>query len=383
MKTQQSSQATPVGCVAYGTSGRPRAIATFATALLISSLLIVTGCDHSRASTLDVDTSRGANFSFQKELQTSLQDEGQAAYERYCIGCHGALGDGRGEAAGFLNPHPRNFQLASFKFNSRGFGRLPTDDDLRRTIRNGLRGSAMPSFELLPSRTIDSLIAYIKTFSPKWKDAPSDPPIPIVEDPYRNNPDKTEAIQRGEAIYHGFANCWSCHAAYVPEEKIAAYRKMFGSESQGVRPDLDQPVAKPNDQGELLYPPDFRRDFVKSGASVDDLYRAIGGGITGSAMPNWLESIEYKPAGHDKPITNKSDIWAMAYYVQNLIKQKPAKLKEGQFIVRSRAVELFPHGLPAPVVAAEDQEATPAPQEEQNSTDAASQPESQPPEEHK
>jgi len=32
---------------------------------------------------------------------------GKALYTRYCIFCHGPLGDGRGESAPFLDPKPR------------------------------------------------------------------------------------------------------------------------------------------------------------------------------------------------------------------------------------------------------------------------------------
>src|ERR1039458_7797469 len=36
-------------------------------------------------------------------------------YRRYCVGCHGVLGDGNGENAVWLDPKPRHFQLAGFK----------------------------------------------------------------------------------------------------------------------------------------------------------------------------------------------------------------------------------------------------------------------------
>ena len=42
---------------------------------------------------------------------------GKEVYERRCIGCHGAKGDGNGPAATFLfNQRPRNFTLGVFKF---------------------------------------------------------------------------------------------------------------------------------------------------------------------------------------------------------------------------------------------------------------------------
>ena len=34
---------------------------------------------------------------------------GAPIYKRFCIGCHGELGDGEGENAQWIDPKPRNF----------------------------------------------------------------------------------------------------------------------------------------------------------------------------------------------------------------------------------------------------------------------------------
>src|SRR5271168_2404465 len=59
------------------------------------------------------------------------------SYRRYCVGCHGGLGDGNGENAVWLDPKPRDFQLAVFKCRSTPTGTLPTDEDLFNTIARG------------------------------------------------------------------------------------------------------------------------------------------------------------------------------------------------------------------------------------------------------
>ena len=33
----------------------------------------------------------------------------KTTYRRYCVGCHGELGDGEGENAQWIDPKPRNF----------------------------------------------------------------------------------------------------------------------------------------------------------------------------------------------------------------------------------------------------------------------------------
>src|SRR5580704_16141254 len=55
---------------------------------------------------------------------------GASIYRRFCIGCHGVLGDGQGENAQWIDPKPRNFTIAIFRCRSTPTGTLPTDTDL-------------------------------------------------------------------------------------------------------------------------------------------------------------------------------------------------------------------------------------------------------------
>lgn len=312
-------------------------------AVLAAAAVTLTRCGPSETSP---DTSRPSEFGFQTSVQTSLVEEGRAAYATYCVGCHGENGDGNGESARFFHPRPRNFQEAKFKFSTTRSGRLPTDEDLRRTITRGLKGTAMPGWDLLPARTVTALIAYIKTFSPKWTERSPASPIPMIEDPYRSQADKSAAIARGEAVYHGYATCWTCHPAYVGTEKINEYLVAMENPTREVfRPLLHQSEAKPNDEGELIYPPDFHRDFVRSGGTVDDLYRSISAGITGTAMPTWVDAMETRSVRHPEiPLTRSEDLWAMSYYVHRLILERPARLQPGQFEVRERPHRILKSG---------------------------------------
>lgn len=320
-----------------------KSISAGLTCLLL--VLGLAGCDRG----LDLDTSRPTAQVPRRGVDESLLAEGQLAYRTYCLGCHGESGDGNGPAAGFLRPRPRNFQRASFKFSSTRAGRLPTDNDLKRSIRQGLRGTAMPDWPLLSEHTVEGLVAYIKTFSPKWTEKEPAAPIPTVDDPYRGLPDKSEAVRRGERIYHGFAICWSCHPAYVSEPKINEHLvAMESPQREAFRPGLSEAEVRVTAEGEFVYPTDFRRDFVRGGMSVDDLYRSIGAGITGTAMPTWVDAMEVK-ATHGGALVQPSDLWAMAYYVQDLIRRRPARLAEGSFAVRARPQPLYFNGeIPPP-----------------------------------
>lgn len=104
---------------------------------------------------------------------------GQKLFNRYCATCHGYEGRGDGGGARNLDPKPRDFQAAEFLYASAGAGELPTDSDLRRTIRNGVAGRGMPAWGGLRDEDLGALVSYIKTFSPRWQaDAAAPKPQP-------------------------------------------------------------------------------------------------------------------------------------------------------------------------------------------------------------
>ncbi len=64
-----------------------------------------------------------------------------------------------------MNPYPRDFRNGVFKYTSTAGGAKPLRDDLRRTLRQGIPGTAMPSFCKLPDHEIDALIEYVEYLS--------------------------------------------------------------------------------------------------------------------------------------------------------------------------------------------------------------------------
>ena len=86
-------------------------------------------------------------------------------YRQHCVHCHGISGDGRGPTALFLNPYPRDYRQGIYKFKSTYTSARPTDDDLHRILVNGVAGTAMPSFSLLPEAEIEALVEYVKYLS--------------------------------------------------------------------------------------------------------------------------------------------------------------------------------------------------------------------------
>jgi cytochrome c oxidase cbb3-type subunit 2 len=207
---------------------------------------------------------------------------GKTVYERRCVGCHGARGDGNGAAATFLDPRPRNFALGVFKFRTTPSGSLPTDGDLYRTLTRGVRGTAMPTWHELPEKDRMAVIAYIKTFSPRWKEEKPEPPIMIGEPP-APTPD---LFARGKVLY-AQAKCAQCH----------------GDGGKGDGPSANE---LQDDLKFRIRPADFTLGQFKGGGDVRDVYRAMTTGLDGTPMPSFADSM------------TDDERWAISYYVLSL-----------------------------------------------------------------
>jgi mono/diheme cytochrome c family protein len=87
---------------------------------------------------------------------------GERVYIERCALCHGPEGLGNGPAAPSMIPRPRDFTLGLFKYKSTPEGAPPTDEDLIRTVRDGLPASAMPYFsDLLTEEELAAVMEYI------------------------------------------------------------------------------------------------------------------------------------------------------------------------------------------------------------------------------
>lgn len=67
-------------------------------------------------------------------------ERGHRVYQSFCIGCHGPVGDGMGEAQPHLYPPPLNFTLLKGRGISGGI--------LYYQIMNGITGTGMPYFKM-------------------------------------------------------------------------------------------------------------------------------------------------------------------------------------------------------------------------------------------
>jgi len=135
-------------------------------------------------------------------------------------------------------------------------GQLPRDTDFVRTLRQGLHGTAMLSWDVPPAE-VDDLIQYVKAFAPRWRnEQPGDEIVP-TPDPWTGR--ETDGIDRGRRVYHGLAQCaTACHPAYATKQEIYDFTKeLTKMELREMRGDLYFPIAKDSDYGVKILPPDF------------------------------------------------------------------------------------------------------------------------------
>ena len=113
----------------------------------------------------------------------------------------------------------------------------------------------------------------------------------------------------------------------------------------GFRPNLGESEGKPNEDGEVIYPPDFRRDFVRAGGPVNDLYRSIAAGISGTAMPTWVDSmVSHRTSDPSQMVTSTADLWAIAYYVQSLLMERQSRIDPATVMIRKRPQRIYARG---------------------------------------
>ncbi|MBI2215055.1 MAG: c-type cytochrome [Acidobacteria bacterium] len=204
------------------------------------------------------------------ELGTDAQQKaGKVVYERYCSQCHGTEGDGKGYAASHLRPRPRDFTSGKFKIRTTPSGALPTDDDLRRVIRDGMPYTTMIGWPNLSDQDVTNVIYYIKTFTKDFKNRDYyAQPIAIPEPP----PHDADSAKKGREVYLQM-ECHRCHG------------------DQG-RADGASAPSLVNDAGEPILPADLTKRWTfRGGPARRDIYRTFSTGLNGTPMPSYADSL--------------------------------------------------------------------------------------------
>src|SRR5216683_341361 len=210
-------------------------------------------------------------------------DAGKPLYFRYCWGCHGSHGDGNGENGPYLNLLPRNFVAATFKCRSTPTGTLPTDEDLFNAITRGLVNSGMPPWDELTDQQRADLVAFIKTFSPRFKNEKPGDPIQVSAESAVN----LDSLKHGKELFTKL-ECFKCH----------------GDQGRGDGPAA---AALTDNNSQPIHPYDFESGTrFKCGTTNSDLYKIFMTGLDGTPMPSFADVM--KPA----------EAWDLVHYLRTL-----------------------------------------------------------------
>jgi mono/diheme cytochrome c family protein len=270
-------------------------------------------------------------LSQEMQLDEETLARGSRLYRHQCLHCHGLSGDGHGATSPWVNPHPRDYRQGRFKFTSSNQPegtRKPRREDLLRTIREGIEGSSMPAFRLLPDDDIEALASYvthlslrgqtefqvIKTaLSPEGLEQSIDaavaefvqlitgewlaaqaPNALIQPGPYTNmdtEDERAESVRRGFDLFvrktpegnKKSAGCLGCHTDF------------------GRRTPYKYDVW-----GTIVRPVDLTTGIYRGGRRPIDLYWRIYAGINGVTMPASRDNLEPK------------DIWDLVNFLRVL-----------------------------------------------------------------
>ena len=286
-------------------------------------------------------------------LGADQQGNPRGLYRQHCAACHGISGDGVGPAAQLFNPYPRDLRSGVFKYTSTVTGAKPAREDLRRTLREGVHGTAMPSFRQVSLDQREALIEYVtylgirgetelyllslvvdedeylplgadakesiaeeaRWFDALWAEAEGKRVVPPPGPPV-NTPELLAAsVARGRKLYASEdAECVKCHG---PEgegdgEEPELYDN-WNKPKSGVSPEETKRLARrfklPLQE---LRPRDYTQGTFRGGNRPVDLYWRVYVGIKGTAMP------AAGPTPGAKGVYTPEEIWDLVHYILSL-----------------------------------------------------------------
>ena len=142
---------------------------------VLSALLLVTACGKKDAQPAAAPAAEPAYTAAAPTAAepaapatAAASDAGVAAYNMYCVTCHGATGKGDGLAAASLTPKPADFSAGAFKFDPNGNGEKGDIDDIKAIVRDGAAkhgGSPlMAPWPMLSPDQLQAVAEHVKSF---------------------------------------------------------------------------------------------------------------------------------------------------------------------------------------------------------------------------
>lgn len=242
---------------------------------MMSNMTLMTNWMNGETLPVDLDTPKPVKD------KNSIK-AGEIIFKNRCAVCHGFKGDGQGERAKDLLFKPADFTSGVYKFRSTK-DLVPADSDLFKTLSRGLHGTAMLPWPGLTTAEKWQAVYYIKTFTDLFDD---EEVLEIVKVP-KPVKSETEYIDHGSRVYKK-AKCYECH----------------GNEGRG---DGEKAGKLKDDWNRPIRPANFRKQILKRGVGVEDIYLTIATGLNGTPMLSYSQ------------VLTEDEMLALAYYIQSLV----------------------------------------------------------------
>lgn len=215
--------------------------------------------------------------------------QGRHVFKSQCAPCHGSTGRGNGPWARGMPVQPRNFRMGIFKYRSTPMSFQPTEDDLRRTIKRGVSGTAMPTFaKSMSDRDLEAILVYLKNLSHRWKETDritNAVTLPKAPDWFFKDAELDQRVAKGGKLFKQV--CYNCHGEYG------------GGDGPGA-------AGLTNVWGHVAIPADLGTKHHRSGPTREDLFRTIAMGLDGTPM------IGFRGAMKDE------QIWELIAFIKEL-----------------------------------------------------------------
>ena len=212
----------------------------------------------------------------------ALLARGRNIYLHMCVFCHGQDGNGGGAAVEYLYPWPRDFRKGIFKFRSTPTDTLPRDEDLYRTIIDGVPGTSMPAWaDAVSPEDTWALINLIKSFSPRFQNEPPGEKIKMSEPPAAT----PQLIAKGGELFVQ-SKCVDCHGesgrgdGKFADSLIDAWKHSV----------FVHDITNPN--------------YLKGGHTPEEIFQTLSTGLDGTPMRSYVDLPE-------------ADRWALVHFIRS------------------------------------------------------------------
>lgn len=250
------------------------------------------------------------------ELDDAHLKRGYALYSRYCTQCHGINGDGNGPAAAYLNPKPRNYTQGIFKFTSTPYGMKPRRADIVRTIRKGITGTSMPSFDRFSDEDIEAVVDYVMVLTLRGQLEKQLAQIAYDDGELPDDELMQEVVEELLATWKSSSEQIVMPASPMPpmtDETVALGHQLFLQQACnkchgqfGRGGSMEKVDVGMDAWGNPAAAADLSSGMFHGGGRPIDIYRRISSGINGTPMPAFEKVFQENPDA----------IWHLVHFIR-------------------------------------------------------------------